>query len=450
MLSPAQDSAPHGDAVARSDRELAAEVRDEPTYAINQDLKFRREDTHGGPRMVRVEVHAAGGSRFYMIPEEVVEALRLFDGRRDVDEVLDAIRERNDMTARTLCSRERLTQFVTSFCLPNRLLISSHDHGTETPPANRARYVHGRVPLIPHWIVYPIARSLSGLFSKQAAVLVLTASALAHAALYFFIVPAYHVSVAAIGASQVGQVIALAILAAMWHEFGHATALARHGCSRLEIGLAWYIQQPVFYTDVSEAWRLAARQRAVVDVGGIYFHAMCALPLVALFAMSDNLVYVYAAISVDLAIVLSLNPLFRMDGYWLLGDLFGLWSPRRQCYLIVRRVWRHWRREGVWERLSAREAGLVAYVGASVGAFTYLTIVIAGQVITEILPVYPHDVLAWLTSLRDLDRHSIGSTLEMSGTLFWRTMLLYVCGITVYRGGRAITKHVPIPRRFLQ
>ena len=52
---------------------------------------------------------------------------------------------------------------------------------------------------------------------------------------------------------------------------GHASASARYGVPARDIGFGLYLIYPVFYNDVTSAWRLPRRQRVVIDLAGTFF-----------------------------------------------------------------------------------------------------------------------------------------------------------------------------------
>ncbi len=70
------------------------------------------------------------------------------------------------------------------------------------------------------------------------------------------------------------QIVCAATLTALGiivHEIGHLTACSRYGAQHGGIGIGIYWCMPVFYAEVNGAWMLPRLQRAVVDVGGLYF-----------------------------------------------------------------------------------------------------------------------------------------------------------------------------------
>jgi len=123
-----------------------------------------------------------------------------------------------------------------------------------------------------------------------------------------------------------GVLIALGmvLLAAVFHEFGHASALRHHGGRVGNMGIALYIIYPALYTDVTDNYRLSRWARVSTDLGGIYFHLIFALALFAAYFTTHRELYLFCVLLIDLAIIEQFIPVIRLDGYWLLCDITGI------------------------------------------------------------------------------------------------------------------------------
>ena len=119
-------------------------------------------------------------------------------------------------------------------------------------------------------------------------------------------------------------VFAITVLSAGFHEFGHAAALRRGGGTPGAMGAGFYLVWPAFYTDVTDSYRLGRAARLRTDVGGLYFNAIVALAMYALWLVSrwDGLLLVIAA--QILQMIRQLPPLVRFDGSHLLADVIGV------------------------------------------------------------------------------------------------------------------------------
>ena len=119
-------------------------------------------------------------------------------------------------------------------------------------------------------------------------------------------------------------VMGLVLVGVLIHELGHVSALRRFGRRSGGIGFGIYWIFPTFYADVSEAWRLRARHRAVVDAGGLYFQGVYMVGIGAWALVSRDPVIPLLVMWISHFMMLyTLNPTLKFDGYWLLTDLTG-------------------------------------------------------------------------------------------------------------------------------
>jgi hypothetical protein len=124
-------------------------------------------------------------------------------------------------------------------------------------------------------------------------------------------------------------VLSACIFSVVVHEFGHASAVARFGGSPGGIGAGLYILLPVFYADVSQIWTLLRWQRIVVDLGGVYFQQLSfAVFSTAALALHDASLRA-ACVGIDVMTLITINPIFRFDGYWIVADWLGLSNLHR-------------------------------------------------------------------------------------------------------------------------
>ncbi len=119
-------------------------------------------------------------------------------------------------------------------------------------------------------------------------------------------------------------VFVVTVLSGGFHEFGHAAAARFSGAVPGVMGAAVYLVWPVFYTDVTDSYRLPRGGRLRTDLGGLYFNAIVVvLTFVAWFATGWDALLLLVATQV-LQMVQQLMPLLRFDGYHVLADLTGV------------------------------------------------------------------------------------------------------------------------------
>lgn len=118
--------------------------------------------------------------------------------------------------------------------------------------------------------------------------------------------------------------ITIVVVATALHEIGHAAAARYGGAEPGAMGAGLYVVWPVFYTDVSDSYRLDRRGRVRTDLGGVYFNVLGVLGLGALYAVTGVELLLLGALVVHFQMQQQLLPLLRLDGYLILSDLTGV------------------------------------------------------------------------------------------------------------------------------
>ncbi|WP_300704307.1 hypothetical protein [Bacteroides sp.] len=149
--------------------------------------------------------------------------------------------------------------------------------------------------------------------------------------------------------NQVNVYIVLGLLififfSSFWHEMGHASACKHFNISHGGIGIGLYLNFPVLYTDVTRIWKLNAQQRCIVNIAGVYFQSFLLLFCLISFFLTYNFIFKYLILIMNLGILMTLNPFFKFDGYWIASDLMGIPNLRKRskellvyCYRFIRK-----------------------------------------------------------------------------------------------------------------
>jgi putative peptide zinc metalloprotease protein len=408
-------------------------------YIFNDKIVVRSLKSSSRQQVVLCEVPAQSGSVLrYAVPASLVAFLKLLDGTKTVEELVW-----NDKRIHpdSQYSVESVNKLIQEFCLPKGIVYDPAGQPVTPESPARKSYLYFRMKLLPHSFVYPIARRLAIFFRKPVLFFMATLIVLAHVAIYFFVIPGQHLNINNLNGTPLLEVTLITILAAFLHEFGHASALALHQCERLQIGLGLYLRFPVLYTDVSEAWRLAPLQRALVDVGGLYFQNFTVIVLLALFYWHPSTTYLYAIILIDLSLSFSMNPFLRMDGYWLMADLFGIYNLREQSIAVLKYLPDKWRNKGSVKPqfLDMQRSSFIAlliYTISSFSFFTYLIIAITYQALFYLLPAYPH---YWISFVVELRHHPSFSAVANLFQLAWKTAVLIGCVRFAWRSVKKVS-----------
>lgn len=135
------------------------------------------------------------------------------------------------------------------------------------------------------------------------------------------------------GAANAYLIIGLLLFmlaSSLFHELGHASACKyfkiRHG----GIGFGLYLNIPVLYTDVTEVWRLNRNKRCIVNIAGVYFQIYILFTLLILYLSTGYDLVRYMILIINLGFIMTLNPFFKFDGYWIASDLLGIPNLRKR------------------------------------------------------------------------------------------------------------------------
>lgn len=126
------------------------------------------------------------------------------------------------------------------------------------------------------------------------------------------------------------------LVSSFFHELGHASACTYCGVKHGSIGFGLYLNFPVLYTDVTEIWKLNRKQRLMVNIAGVYFQCFFLIILLAGFWMTGDDMLRYMILILNLGFLMTLNPFFKFDGYWIVSDLLGVPSLRKRSIEIIK------------------------------------------------------------------------------------------------------------------
>lgn len=270
-----------------------------------------------------------------------------------------------------------------------------------------------------------IARPLQMLFNRQAGSVI---------AVLFVILTATHVtpilsaSTLPLSTPAILFLFTAILITTLLHELGHAAACLRFGKTPGAIGLALYLMFPVFYTNVSVAWMLPRRQRAIVDAGGLTVDAL----VVSILLIAANLCRVHALYVIVyfklLAMAYNGNVILKMDGYWLLTDLLGVTNLHAS---VLRALKQRFQNIPLNIRLAALALAASSVIFAiMMGAFLLSTIYYSAH-------VYPHLISkSWSSALASTDNLNIRAFMAAVEAMFaesFKPIVLVVLFLVILR-----------------
>jgi putative peptide zinc metalloprotease protein len=127
------------------------------------------------------------------------------------------------------------------------------------------------------------------------------------------------------------------------HEFAHSLTCKRFGGHVHEMGFLLIYFQLAFYCNVSDAWLFPEKSRRLwVTTAGPYFEMFLWALAVIIWRVTEPGTWPSAVALVVVAtsafkLFINLNPLIKLDGYYLLSDALGIHNLRARAFGYLRR-----------------------------------------------------------------------------------------------------------------
>lgn len=257
-------------------------------------------------------------SRSFVIVEEFYYILTLMDGTRSCDEICRDLCEIGDIES----EKSDIESIIRNYLIPKGLLENSV--ATEEAPSKGSKFLWLQIPLIGSEKLCKL-RFLSIPFIKMVSIILflLTVPGFAVLLQHMFDLKTYGL-LYNMNRADFAVLFITFIISAYLHEFGHVGACIRFGTSPNHIGFGLYMTMPVLYADVTNVWGLKRKERAIVDLGGVYFEFLF-LTMMALYgSLSLKPIFIVSALMRFFGLMNNFNPFLKMDGYWLFSDLSGI------------------------------------------------------------------------------------------------------------------------------
>ncbi len=136
----------------------------------------------------------------------------------------------------------------------------------------------------------------------------------------------------------------------LFHELGHASACKHFGLNHGGIGFGLYLNFPVLYTNVTEIWCIERKKRCIVNIAGVYFQMHFLLILLFCYWLTNYDIVRYMILIINLGFLMTLNPFFKFDGYWIASDLLGIPNLRSRSKEWLLYVYKRIRKQPVKEK----------------------------------------------------------------------------------------------------
>lgn len=251
------------------------------------------------------------------------QILMLVNGKNTIEEITAIFNDKNE---------QNITVDIVYQLLYNKLskygIIENKNIIVE--PLSRASYLKLSTIIIPEDIVNKTANLFISFFNKTALTIIILATVLFSITV---VVNNYQLLESFINdLSKINFyfVLPITFVGLFIHELGHATAARYYGISSRGIGFGFYLFTPVFFADVTKAWRLTSNQRVVIDLAGIYFELIYISFLLLLFIITKEVNLLTTCLLLFISIFYNLDPFLRTDGYWVVSDGLKIPNLRKQ------------------------------------------------------------------------------------------------------------------------
>ncbi|MCB0128998.1 MAG: hypothetical protein KDE58_42320, partial [Caldilineaceae bacterium] len=247
-------------------------VTSQSLFVLTNGIEIVTFDSSSQEKRLRVEL---ADGRHFQINERLATVLTILQEPSTVVELAAAFHERTTERVavdqlQTLCEQ-----------LVGQGLVRIEGAPVEPPkPVTPKAYLgmhFRRTILRTEWLA-PLARLFQDLFRWKLAIPVIAILVVSHLLAYreLSLQPDLKFEL------FTGPLLTICLLFSIFlHELGHVAACQRWHCPHGPLGFGLYFSMPVFYVDVTQAWRLNRRQRAAVDLGGVYLQMLC-VPLALL------------------------------------------------------------------------------------------------------------------------------------------------------------------------
>lgn len=182
------------------------------------------------------------------------------------------------------------------------------------------------------------------------------------------------------------------VASSLFHESGHASACKHFGIRHGGIGFGLYLNFPVLYTDVTEVWRLRRTDRCIVNLAGVYFQMYILLAVLALFYATGSDTLRYMILTLNLGFIMTLNPFFKFDGYWIASDVLGIPNLRNRSKELLNYLYSRIRGRAESERSYLLQTNRLGRYGLLV--YTVVVNLFMGYYFFYILPKFMVDFVA--------------------------------------------------------
>jgi putative peptide zinc metalloprotease protein len=285
--------------------------------------------------------------RYFRIEQEEYQLLQLLDGSRSLEQACRELERQMRLDIDQGLAERFLAKLDSAKLLGEAVVFNSPPVGAGRPDRPRILRWRNRILYVRFKAVNPdrvfsrVIPHVGFLFAPLfvCAMAILMSAALALLALN---TTQLHEDLAEILKMRLVAVFWLvALVTAIVHECGHGLACKYFGGEVREIGLLLIYLNPALYCNVSDAWTFTSKWRRIcVLLAGPFFEMIpWALSVFVWFFFPGHLwAKTIALVIISLCgarQLFNLNPLIKLDGYYLLSDGLGIHNLRARAFAYI-------------------------------------------------------------------------------------------------------------------
>jgi putative peptide zinc metalloprotease protein len=303
------------DGAAQGDGDARVRVVQPPALAEGVELLGEYEGSafKEPPRMAR-----RADGQLVQLPPILYALAELLDGRRSYEQIAEDL---TPIVQRALAPDD-VKLLVEQKLAP--LGIVAVDGGKQPAKVDPLLALRLRTALVPRGVVNAMTAVFKPFFLPPLLLLMIGAFVVFDVWLFAFHGVAQPVRTSLYQPTTLLLLFGIVVLAAAYHEFGHAAGSSYGGAPPGPMGVGIYVVWPAFYTDITESHRLGRGGRLRADLGGVYFHGIFVLALGVVYFVSGFEPLLLAAALLQLEVIRQMLPLLRFDGYYVVSDLVGI------------------------------------------------------------------------------------------------------------------------------
>jgi putative peptide zinc metalloprotease protein len=252
--------------------------------------------------------------RYFEVGESVVQLVEIMKQFTSIEEIMkqfSALRKED-------ISEKQMESIINQCILP---ILES-----EKQPQPNPFLV--KLEIVPSNVVAKISKTMQFLFNPLIISISASIAVILHIIFYSF-----NTTYIVLGQLDIVTLLGITLLfliSSCLHELGHASACQYYKIDHGGVGFGLYLNFPVFYTDVSNAWKLSSKKRLVVNIAGVYFQLFFLIVALTIYFIYPNSILGYLIMVININFLITLNPFFKFDGYWIISDILGVPNLRQR------------------------------------------------------------------------------------------------------------------------